>query len=197
MSLVLHTIVADKKALISFVDETITAYKTVAVALHQAACMTIYHAAEYRECSFLNAFYNGLRVNDQTALRVWVGKNFLVPVEGTEKPTSWINYSKDKGFHIRKGVKSEGLYELDTLLVLDPFYNKNVKEKDAITLEAILAMLHKAAERADKQADDEGINLPDQLKTLLKDVKHVTDTLKVTVAPNPADRSNVVVVAKE
>ena len=176
------------KSLKRYVNGTLEKYNNAFVALHNAACMTVWHAAQFGECSHLNAFYNGLKVNDRTALRVWIGKHFPVPVEGEEKPYIWLNYStspdangiatnkdgaKIKGFYV--ATKSEkhrkDVYSLDELLAGPKFFDKNVKDKDAIDLPALLSMLAKAMERGEKQSDENGIALPDDLVNAMATVK--------------------------
>jgi hypothetical protein len=60
------------------------------------------------------------------------------------------------------------------LLTLKAFYEKNVKDKDAITLEALLTMLGKAAERVTKQAGEEGIQLDADTLNLTTSIKNLT-----------------------
>lgn len=191
----LNAIANDKDALKGYVAETIVAYGNLAIRLHATAAMTVFHALQHREASYLNTFAKGLRVNDLTALKVWIGKHTLVPGEHERNPganpATMIGYSKDKGFFVRKGIKSEDAYTLDGLLALDPFYNKNVKDKDALTLEALLSMLAKAGKRVETQATDNDIQLPPAIGELLKTITKTVDAVKAPANGNENANSNV------
>lgn len=179
----IRTIANDGKQLNKLVNTTVNAYKNVALKLHTTACAVFFHAAQYGECSALNKFYEGLRVNDQTALRVWFGAHtgYLSLETGSMK--NWIAFSKDKGFYVVKGTEAnrKDMFTLDEevegkqdLLKLKPFYDKDVKAKDSITLEALIAMLAKAADNVASKADKEGIALPADILTLTQSMKNTT-----------------------
>jgi len=179
----LNEVANNGKTLKKFVGVTIANYAKVALSLHQAACMTFFHSAQYGDCDALNMFYRGLRVNDQTALRVWVGNNatFLAD-DNTVKP--WIKWTKETGFAVIKGLedKRKNLFLVDaieegktTLITLPAFYEKDVKDKDAITLEALIAMLGKAAKRVNDQATKEGLTLPVGVSNLVRTIERETN----------------------
>lgn len=183
MSKTLTEIASDSKSLVSFVKGTLSAYNKVAKSLHETACASLFHVAQGNDPLPLNQFYNGLRVNDRTALRVWLGTHstYVDLSDGTVKP--WLRYTEKGGFALVKGCEShrkdmftlgEHVEGKTDLIGLKPFYEKNVKDKDAITLEALIAMLAKAAERVTKQANDEGINLPADVLTLTTSIKNTT-----------------------
>ena len=178
----LNEIANNGKALNAYTTATIKAYGNLAVRLHTTACMVVFHALQYREASALNTFIKGLRVNDATALRVWIGKHTLVPGETDRNPNAdprtLIGHSKDKGFYVRKGMKSEDAWTLEDLLALDPFYNKNVQDKDAMTLDKLLAMLSKAAKNVGDKADENEINLPPAIAELVKTISTTVDKVK-------------------
>lgn len=188
----LSAIASGKKSLIAFVAVTLGDYSKVATQLHQSACMTFFHTAQYGDCDALNLFYQGLRVNDQTALRVWIGKHatYLHMVEGEETTLRpWIKFSQKDGFTIVKGLedKRKDLFTIDTneegktmLLSLKPFYDKNVKDKDAITLEALITMLAKAGKRVKDMANKENVALTPGLKALINEIDR--DTAKEMAA---------------
>lgn len=191
----LHAIANDGKALNAYTVGTIKAYGNLAVRLHTNAAMTVFHALQYREASTLNTFVKGLRVNDATALKLWIAKHTLCPGE-TERnpgvnPATFIGYSKDKGFFVRKGLKSEDVFTLDDLIALKPFLDKNVQDKDALTLEKLLAMLASAAKSIDTKATNNDIILPPAITELLGTINKTVDAVKVPANDDVAARSNV------
>lgn len=192
----LHAIANDGKALNAYTAATIKAYGNLAVRLHTTAAMTVFHALQFREASALNTFVKGLRVNDATALKLWIAKHTLCPGE-TERnpgvnPATFIGYSKDKGFFVRKGLKSEDVFTLDDLIALDPFLNKNVQDKDAITLEKLLTMLAKAAHRVESQSADNDIQLPAEISDLINVIDRTVKAAKPVANDNEGKRSNLV-----
>jgi hypothetical protein len=192
----LNEIANNGKALNGYVQATIKAYGNLAIRLHTTAAMVVFHALQHREASALNTFGKGLRVNDLTALKVWIGKHTLVPGE-TERnpgvnPATLIGYSKDKGFFVRKGLKSEDAFTLDGLLALAPFYDKNVQDKDALTLEKLLAILASAAKSIDTKATNNDIMLPPAITELLGTITKTVDAVKAPANGNEAAHSNVV-----
>lgn len=181
VGLTLAQIANDAKATSSFVTTTINAYKKVAVSLHQAACIVFWHVAEGNDPKPLNDFYNGLRVNDQTALRVWFGQHTAFVDLANNTTRNWIKFSDKDKFTLVKGCEAhrkdmftvgEVVEGRQDLLALKPFYEKNVKDKDAITLEALMNMLLKAAEGVTKKAGDEGIALDADTINITTSVKN-------------------------
>lgn len=173
----------DGKAAMAFASTTVRAYAKLAIQLHQAACLTFYRAAQYGDCDSLNLFFAGLRVNDQTALRVWIGQHatYLDLTDSSVRP--WIKWGKEKGFTIVKGTEAhrKDMFTIDEqvegktmLLALKPFYDKNVKDKDALTLEDILNMLASAAKNAKKKANNDGVTLPADVNNLLTSITNTT-----------------------
>lgn len=173
----------DGKKAMTFAAQTVKAYGKLAIQLHQAACLTFYRAAQYGDCDSLNVFYAGIRVNDQTALRVWIGQHatFVDIANGDVKP--WMKWSKEKGFTIVKGTEPhrKDMFTIDEevegktmLLSLKPFYDKDIKDPKAFTLEDILNMLGKAAKQAAKKAKDENIPLSADVNNLITSVNNLT-----------------------
>jgi len=180
------------KALKRYVNGTLEKYNNAFIALHNSACMTVFHAAQYGECSHLNAFYNGLKVNDQTALRVWIASHFTLPVESEEKPLIWLSFKASEnpngqvtnkktgkaivGFFVVKGTepKRKDAYVLDELLAGPKFFDKNVKDPDATDLTVLLTMLASVAKRVDNKADKEGIQLPADIANLIRVIEEKT-----------------------
>lgn len=191
--LTLSQVADNKDALGALVVSTIKSYKALAITLHQTACATFWHTAQHGECHALNEFYNGLRVNDQTALRVWIGTHatYVDLAEGKVKP--WIKFSVKDGFSVIKGTQDHrrdmflvernpdetaaivnGDDNKTILINLKPFFEKNIKDKDALTLEELIKMLAKAADSVTKKAGDEGIALPADILTLTQSMKVTT-----------------------
>lgn len=195
-----HKVAADNKALTGYIAETVRGYKSLAVQLHTSAAMALFHALQFREASAMNALYHGLRVNDQTALRLWVGRLTLTPGNternATDKAASLIGYTKDKGFFVRKGLKSEDAWALDDLLAAEPFFNKNVQDRDALTLDKLLTLLGRAASNAETKADENDIVLPDEVKKLIGDITSVTTKAKARIANDNGGNSNLEAAAR-
>lgn len=173
----------DGKASMAFASSTVKAYGKLAIQLHQAACITFYRAAQYGDCDALNLFYAGMRVNDQTALRVWIGAHSSFVDLENSSVRNWIKWTKEKGFTIVKGTEAhrKDMFTIDEeaagkemLLALKPFYDKDVKERDALTLEDILKMLAKAADNATKKADTDGVVLSADVSNLITSIKNCT-----------------------
>ena len=183
--LTLGQIGANGKSVMSFAASTIRAYSKLSVQLHQAACLTFYQAAQYGNCDALNVFYAGLRVNDATALRVWIGSHssYVNLDDGSVK--NWIKWNSKDGFSMVKGVEQfrKDMFTVDEevtgktmLLALKPFYDKDVKDAKAFTLEELQTMLAGAGKRAAKKATDEGIALPASVTALINEIDRETST---------------------
>jgi hypothetical protein len=183
--LTLGQIGANGKSVMSFAASTIRAYSKLSVQLHQAACLTFYQAAQYGNCDALNVFYAGLRVNDATALRVWIGSHssYINLDDGSVK--NWIKWNSKDGFSMVKGVEQfrKDMFTVDEetagrtmLLALKPFYDKDIKDPKAFTLEELLTMLAGAGKRAAKKATDEGIELPASVTALINEIDRETST---------------------
>jgi hypothetical protein len=179
----LTEIANNAKALNKFVGSTIAGYKAVGVALHQSACAVLFHTAEHGDVFALNNLYQGLRVNDQTALRVWLGKHTSYVDLANGETRNWLKFSAKDGFSVVKGTAEHrnGIFIMEgkadgktTLIDLAPFFDKDVKTKDAFTLEELLKMLGKAAERAENKAKAEGINLSADVLNIIQSTKNTT-----------------------
>lgn len=169
----------DGKAAMAFASTTVKAYAKLAIQLHQAACLTFYRAAQYGDCDSLNLFFAGLRVNDATALRVWVGQHSSYVDLANGEVKNWIKWSAKDGFKIVNGLEAfrKDMFTIDEqvegktmLLGLKPFYDKNVKDKDAITLEELAAMFSAVAKRVKSKAESEGLTMPVELANLVNTV---------------------------
>lgn len=169
--------------LTKMVNSTVLSYKKLATKLHEAAGATFLHAAEYGNCQPLNKFYEGLRVNDQTALRVWLGEHASFVDIANSETRHWLKFKEKGGFYIVKGTEAhrkdmfvigEQVEGRDDVLSWKPFFEKDVKAKDSITLEDLIKMLGKAAESVTKKAGDEGIALPADILLLTTSIKNTT-----------------------
>lgn len=195
----LNDIASNGKTLVAFVSSTIAKYNVVAIALHQTACMVLHHVAEGHDPLPLNLFYNGLRVNDKTALRVWLGEHASYVDAANDTVRPWLSYTEAKGFAVIKGKEAhrKDKYTIDTqeegktmLLATKPFYEKNVKLPSAITLEALVAMLAQAAEKVEKQSEKEGIALPASIANLVKSTKNAANFELAALQRVEADKPN-------
>lgn len=164
------------KGITSFVTSVLTDYTKLSVRLHFAACATFFHAMQSGDVRPLNAFFNGLRKNDADALRIWVGKHSIIDVttdtDVEERKT--MGFKKDNGFVVLP--KSEDIrvdaWTLDGLFDLPSFQDVDQKaEAAALGLAEILAMLVKAKKTTEKKAEENGVTLPDSIKTLLLDIE--------------------------
>ncbi len=165
------------KLLKRFTDGTVLALTKMDVRKHQNAVMSVFHAAEYGECSSLNTFFDALKVNDQTALKKWIVDNFSY-VEG-EETARWLNFTTKKdgngkaiGFHVIKGVedKRKGVYDFDELMSLAPFYAIDVSAPKVYDLNALLDMIIKAGDQIKAKSKKNDITLPAGFASALEDV---------------------------
>src|SRR5690349_14875642 len=109
----MHTLIdtaRNGKLLKRFTAATVLAMTKLDTRKHQNAVMAVFHAAEYGECSHLNAFFEALKVNDQTALKKWIVEHFGYKVEGDDTTYQWIDFTtkqdankKPIGFRVIKG----------------------------------------------------------------------------------------------
>lgn len=104
-------IIADTEKLASHVTLTLKQYVTVGEKLHVAVISAIWHACKHGNPAILNRVYEGLRSNDQTALKLYVRRasaingmalaksKFAVP-DGlpSEQVTEFVNAGTVLGF---------------------------------------------------------------------------------------------------
>jgi hypothetical protein len=148
--------------------------KMIAVRLHYAACFATYHAAMTGDTRPLNTFFNGLRQNDKDALRLWVGKlcTFTVVEEatGVESEKKFISFKKDAAFSIVKGteaVRSEHFVLADMLAGASFLDINQDAEKKTLGLAEILAALARIEKQTSKKAEENGVELPANIKAML------------------------------
>lgn len=172
----------DRKLSLAFIRSTNKAYAKMSTMLHQAACLAFFRAAQYGDVDSLNEMYRGMRVNDQSALRVWVAEHAsFVDLENGEV-RHWIKFSKD-AFAIVKGREEhrKDMFTLENeegekqpLLSLKPFYDKDVKSKDALTLDVLIKTLAKSAKSVKDKSEKENIKLPADILSLVKSIENTT-----------------------
>lgn len=187
------------KLLKRFTAATVLALTKMDVRKHQNAVMSVFHAAEYGECSSLNTFFNALKVNDQTALKAWIVKHFGY-AEG-EETAHWINFTTKKngngeaiGFHVIKGRedKRKDVYNFEELMALEPFYAIDLSKPKVYDLNALLDMIVKVAETVGKKAEKENVTIPAGVASALEEAKrmailHHIDEAAETVANENKD----------
>jgi hypothetical protein len=184
------------KLLKRFTAATVLALTKMDVRKHQNAVMSVFHAAEYGECSSLNTFFNALKVNDQTALKAWIVKHFSYEVEGGTVPFQWIDFTTKKngvgeviGFHVIKGRedKRKDVYSFDELMALEPFYAIDLSKPKTWDLNALLDIVIKAGTQIKAKSEKGNITLPAGFAAALEDavkqaVLHHIDEAAETVA---------------
>lgn len=146
-----------------YIKQTLSMYSKLHDRLHFAACVAIHHAAEYGNADVLTTLHAGLKRNDQTALRVWLGSKTAYDIEGEDKVVTtenWIDFSSDS-FHVKKGTETfrKGLerYFPETLLNGSKFADRSAKEPDPFDTEAAEKAFENAYRRLER-----GIKLNDE-----------------------------------
>lgn len=199
----LNEIANSGKTLKVYVRNTVAMLKKLGERLHYTACMTVFHAAEYGDASHLNAFFDGLKVNDQTALKRWIADNFTYEnAEGGS--VNWISFTTkaDKqgnptNFYVVKGTEEnrKGAYDLNDLLGMKSFQETDVSKPKVYDLAALLDMVIKAADTAAKKAEPsktrEGVELPPQVATFFANIVHDANKFKELVADNDKSTEQV------
>lgn len=176
----LNDVANNGKSLGKFVAATIKNYNNVAVQLHQAACMTLFHVAQFGECHALNEFHNGLRKNDARALRIWLGKltQYIDLDSGSTK--NWLTYSEKEGFRVVKGKEAfrkdmftvtDEVEGKTCLITLTPFHENDNNKNSEFDLSTLVNVLVKAADKAEKGSEKNDIQMPDWVKEIISQVK--------------------------
>jgi hypothetical protein len=197
----LNLIANDKALLKRFTKETVNLIQKVDIRKHEAACMTFFHAAQYGECHNLNILFNGLAVNDKTALKAWIAKHSEY-ADDNGKPKHWIMFDGKKdeagnipGWRIVKGTeaKRKDVIILDELLNGERFFDKDVRPPKNWDLNAILDTLIKAADTAENKSDKNNVSIPLNIMALVQSLKVEAANAKTLPANGNADKviSNV------
>jgi len=198
------------KLLKRFTAATVAALTKMDVRKHQNAVMSVFHAAEYGECSSLNTFFAALKVNDQTALKGWIVKHFGY-AEGAEGDTAhWINFTTKKngngeviGFHVIKGRedKRKGVYDFDTLMSLEPFYTIDLSQPKVYDLNALLDIVIKAGTQIKAKSEKNNIKLPAAVASSLEDavkqavLHHIDEAAETVANENATVETPVIAIA--
>lgn len=198
----LLNIANNSKLLKRYTNETVAMLQRMDVRKHNNACMTLFHTAQFGECFSLNLFFNGLKVNDQTALKAWIVKHTQFTNE-EGKQVNWLSFTNKKddagnviGFRVVKGTEKhrKDVYVLDELLALEPFFETDVSKQKVWDLNALLETLIKAAETVEKKSEKESITLPLNIKAMVAELR-VSAAQAIVPAANGNDEKSVSNVA--
>lgn len=177
-----------------FISGVLVAYNAVASDLHIAACVAIHQAAAFGRCENLGKLYDGLRKNDQVALRIWLGKQsaYTVTINGEEVTKHWLSLdSKAKEFKdrwtIRKGTdevrKASKAFTPASIMGEQPFHVKeNNKKDDPFTMVDLLASVKAFIKRTKTRADNEDLAIPADLMAEFTKLEAIASTMPATKA---------------
>lgn len=129
--------------------------------MHIVCVSALAFAAEHGRSDLLNSFDKDLNVNYRNALKDYIRAECGTKTveDGVSKFTSWLSWSKDKGYAIVKGkteMRAKFLADIQALAARSPFFAQNVAENvkrifdDAALLKAIQHLLSKATKAADE-----------------------------------------------
>lgn len=173
------------KAISSFIGSTLKDYAKLSDRLHAAAIMGFVHAADHGDASHLNAFFDGLRENDQNMFKAWLLKfsSYTDVVAGGEVTKQWVGYRSKEGkkgepvgLFVRPKTEAvrKGQFNPQDMYEGEAFFDTADKNAKPITLAAILAMIAKLddqigkrEEKATEQAG-ESITIPEDLRAMVK-----------------------------
>lgn len=185
---------ADLKAGSRFIAKTLASYNAVAANLHIAASMAIHQAAAFGRCENLGKLYDGLAKNDQTALRIWVGKQsaYTVEIDGKETPKHWIEFDgKAKSFEgrwkIKPGTeekrKASKAFEPAAIVLEQPFTVKeNDKKNDPFTMVDLLSSVKAFIKRTKTKAENENLAIPAAILAEFEALEKIADVQATPVA---------------
>lgn len=181
------------KGVDKMVADALSAYAKTAVRLHYAACFATYHAAETGDIRPLNTFFNGLRQNDKDAMRLWVGKAVTFEVvdetTGETSERKFVSFKKDAGFAIVKGTEAVrvGFLNIETMLNGLSFLDINQDaEKKTLGLAEILAALARIEKQTAKKAEENGVELPANIRHQLSSLTSVVASIGNTMGAKAA-----------
>jgi hypothetical protein len=155
-----------------YIKDTFTLYAKVGDRLHTAAAYALHQAATFGQTGPMNDLFKGLRENDRTALRMWIGAHATyVQVsddpEKDDKIVAFVRYMKDDGFKMLKGadrhiVKAD--FTLENTLNLPSFLDEKIqKEGKAISLEDLLKLAAGFKKNFEKRAESKEVDVPNDL----------------------------------
>lgn len=79
-------IMKDEGRLSTFIDDTLTSYRSVGRAIHVALVSCLWHVATHGNPALLNKLFAGLRDNDQNAVRLYIRRAQIVIGLSGEEP---------------------------------------------------------------------------------------------------------------
>lgn len=167
----------------AFIVGAIASYGHGKIKIHVAACLAFVHACDNHQADMLNLLHDGLEVNEQTALRSWVGLNSTYTVTdeaGTETTKQFIAFTKDKGFVVKKATEEHrvGKFDLKKLIAAGRFYSKMTAEKPEMDWAKVMAYLASVAKTAEKKAKAADSTLPAELKATLATLASQAEAFK-------------------
>ena len=177
------TFETEGKKVSSFVKRTLASYKKTRQQLHYAACMAAFLMQEHGQNGPFCALFQGLSINDQTALKAWIAKHAKIEVTDddgnvTEKP--WVAFKKDKLFYPVKGMEEfrKGNMTADEWLATAPFFEKDVTTKANMNLIKLLEYIEKMDKTATKKATDSALDEDPALTEVFKRLHGVSELAK-------------------
>lgn len=180
---------ANVAAASKFIAGVLVAYNAVASDLHIAACVAIHQAAAFGRCENLGKLYDGLRKNDQVALRIWLGKQsaYMVTADNVETKKHWLALdTKAKTFETRWSVKkgTDGhravskAFNPAAIVAEQPFHVKeNNKKDDPFTMVDLLASVKAFIKRTKTRADNEDLAIPADLMAEFTKLEAIASTM--------------------
>lgn len=166
----------------AFIVGAIASYGHGKIKIHVAACLAFVHACDNHQADMLNLLHDGLEVNEQTALRSWVGVNstYTVTVDGVETVKQFIAFTKDKGFVVKKDTQDHrvGKFDLKKLIASGRFYSKMTAEKPEMDWAKVMAFLANVGKVAEKKAEAADSTLPAELKATLATLASQAEAFK-------------------
>jgi len=183
---------ANVAAASKFISGVLVAYNAVASDLHIAACVAIHQAAAFGRCENLGKLYDGLRKNDQLALRIWIGKqsSYMVTVDNVETKKHWLAIdTKAKTFEtrwtVKKGTdemrKASKAFTPAEIVAEQAFHVKeNNKKDDPFTMVDLLASVKAFIKRTKTRADNEDLAIPADLMAEFTKLEAIASTMPTT-----------------
>jgi hypothetical protein len=137
------SIIKDSKALGNFISSTMKAYAQNGINIHVAVVSAMHHAAVTGDPVYLTRIMNGLRPNDQNALRFFIRRSAIEAglellqskyrldqqdADGNPIPVpadvisaaydagSWLKYTRDSGFSVTKGHTTDQAKKAATIM---------------------------------------------------------------------------------
>ncbi len=71
-------LITDKNKLSTRITKNLKAYKSTGADIHTDFVSSLYHAMKHGDTSLMNRVYNGLRPNDQQAVKLYVRRVFII-----------------------------------------------------------------------------------------------------------------------